>query len=99
MSNDLKESVVPGINPQHIAWPSDAMHPTNDIPMSGIRAYLKAGRPVIANVMQGHHFVLVIGWDTADDDTLYINDPGFERTTYSYSQDVVGWRLFSMSED
>ena len=97
MGNDLKESVVPGINPAHISWPASGMHTTNDIPMSGIQAMLKAGRPVIANVMHGHHFVLVIGWDTVDGDTLYINDPGFTRTTYSYSQDVVGWRLFEMS--
>lgn len=49
--NDLIESVVPKINPAHISWPPDAMHPTNDIPMTGIRTYLEAGRPVIANVM------------------------------------------------
>jgi len=96
MQNDLKESVVPGVNPSHISWPADGMHLSNDIPMSGIRSMLSAGRPVIANVMHGQHFVLVIGWDTKDADTLYINDPGFTRTTYSYSKDVVGWRLFDM---
>lgn len=122
--NDLIESVVPKINPAHISWPPDAMHPTNDIPMTGIRTYLEAGRPVIANVMhvssrawsgapteyffayclpfwlllmQGHHFVLVIGYDKASNDTLYVNDPGFNKITYSYSEDVVGWRLFAMS--
>lgn len=57
-----------------------------------------AGQPVIANVMAGRHFVLVVGWDASDSDTLYINDPGFDRDTYSYSNDVVGWRLFTMSE-
>jgi hypothetical protein len=56
-----------------------------------------AGRPVIANVMKGGHFVLVVGWDTVDSDTLYINDPGFDRQTYSYASDVVGWRLFQMN--
>ncbi len=29
-----------------------------------------ADRPVIANVMKGAHFVLVIGYDTASNDTL-----------------------------
>lgn len=48
--------------------------------------------------MAGRHFVLVVGWDASDSDTLYINDPGFDRDTYSYSSDVVGWRLFTMSE-
>lgn len=56
-----------------------------------------AGRPVIANVMQGHHFVLVIGWDPKDEDTLLVNDPGFNTLSYSYSKDVVGWRLFQMT--
>lgn len=82
--NDLIESVVPHINPSHISWPSDAMHPTNDLPVSKIVEMLKDGRPVIANVMHGHHFVLVVGYDANNLDTLYINDPGFERSTYSY---------------
>lgn len=95
--NDLFESVVPKVNPSHISWPSDAMHRTNNLPMTAIRGYLAAGRPVIANVMHGHHFVLVTGWDTANADTLYVNDPGFPKLTYSYSQDVVGWRLYNMT--
>lgn len=95
--NDLEEDVVPNINPSHISWPSDGMHTSNDIPYSGIAAYLKAGRPVIANVMDGGHFVLVVGYDAEDGDTLYINDPGFSISTYSYSRDVVGWRLFTMT--
>ena len=84
------------INPSHISWPADGMHRTNDLPISKIQEFLKAGRPVIANVMKGAHFVLVIGWDVDNSDTLYINDPGFNRDTYSYSADVVGWRLFDM---
>jgi len=35
------------------------------------------------------------GWDSEDDETLYINDSGFMRQTYNFS-DVVGWRLFQM---
>lgn len=94
--NDMDEAAVPAINPSRIQWPSDGMHTTNDIPLATIQGYLKAGRPVIAWVMDKQHFVLVIGWDAATPDTLYINDPGFDRATYSYSQDVVGWRLFDM---
>ena len=108
--NDLIESDVPKVDPAHISWPSDAMHPTNDLPVETIIGYLQRGRPVIANVMQGHHFVLVTGWNGAEEsaalrgaspyssvDTLFVNDPGFNRDTYSYSQDVVGWRLFNMT--
>lgn len=94
--NDLIEAVVPKINASHIQWPSDGMHTSNDIPVDQIRTYLKQKRPVIANVMHGAHFVLVIGWDTSNSDTLYVNDPGFNTISYSYSQDVVGWRLFQM---
>ena len=71
------------------------MHRTNDVPMSAVRTLLCAGEPVIANVMKGRHFVLVVG--SSDDDTLVVHDPGFNRTTYSISSDVVGWRLFNMT--
>ena len=57
---------------------------------------LGAGSPVIANVMHGEHFVLVVGW-SHDGDTLFVNDPGFNRASYSFKQDVMGWRLFRMS--
>ena len=59
-------------------------------------AMLAGGAPVIANVMHGHHFVLVVGY-AGDGDTLYVNDPGFERSTYSFAADVVGWRLYNVS--
>lgn len=40
--------------------------------------------------------MLVTGFDLAAPDTIYVRDSGFNRTTYSYSADVVGWRLFDM---
>jgi hypothetical protein len=52
--------------------------------------------PVIAWVLNRTHFVLVTGWDAGDSDTLYVNDPYFQRDTYSYAKDVVGWRFFTM---
>jgi hypothetical protein len=57
---------------------------------------LDATRVVIANVMHGRHFVLVQGWNPVDIDQLWVNDPGFNTTSYSYSKDVVGWRVFTM---
>jgi len=92
----LDEDVVPQINSSRIDWPDDAMHPKNDLPFSTIVNYLEKYRPVIANVNEGRHFVLVVGYDLVDGDTLYINDPGRARDTYSYAKDVVGWRLFTM---
>jgi hypothetical protein len=94
--DDLDEDVVPNINRSSIVWPSDGMHAKNDLSIATIRGYLVAGRVVIANVMKGGHFVLTVGWDATNPDTFYINDPGFQRTSYSYSQDIVGWRIFDM---
>ena len=45
---------------------------------------------------KGRHFVLVVGVDTGNQDTLYVHDSGFNRTTYSLKADVVGWRIFQM---
>lgn len=96
-SSALSESVVPEINPLRIQWPSDGMHTTNNIPFSTIKDYIdrKTPRIVIANVMHGQHFVLVVGY-RSDNDTLIVNDSGFDRNSYSYSNDVVGWRIFDM---
>jgi len=93
----LKESVIPLIAPGRVVWPADGMHTSNDIPLATIKQYLDQPVPriCIANVMHGGHFVLVVGY-RADNDTLVINDSGFDRNTYSYSNDVVGWRIFDM---
>ncbi|KAA0156399.1 hypothetical protein FNF29_01191 [Cafeteria roenbergensis] len=96
IGNDLVESAVANVDPSRVSWPADAMHTKNDVPLHKIQEMLRAGRPVIANVMQGHHFVLVVGWNATNPDALAINDPGFNRETYSYTRDVVGWRLFDM---
>lgn len=95
--NDLLESKVPAVSPGRVGWPKDAMHTSNDLSHGDVVGYLTATppRPVIANVMHGHHFVLVVGWDKATNATLYVNDPGFDRLSYQWS-DVVGWRLWAM---
>ena len=73
------------------------MHTKNDIDVATIREWTQDNprRIVIANVMQGKHFVLVT--DVSDDmDTLMVNDPGNFHKSYSYLNDVVGWRIFDM---
>lgn len=94
-SNDLIESQVPLIDPSRIVWPEDAFHKTNDLPYDTVASYLEKGRIVIANVNQGGHFVLITGY-TTDGDTFAVNDPGYTRDTYSYKNDVVGYRIFDM---
>ena len=93
--DDLDEAVVAKIDPR-LGWTNESMHTKPDVAWATLVAMLGRGAPVIANVMHGHHFVLVVGY-AADGDTLYVNDPGFERSTYSFAADVVGWRLYNVS--
>ena len=53
---------VSGVDPSRVSW-SEAfgMHRTNDVSWPSIVAMIDAGGPVIANVMHGGHFVLVVG--------------------------------------
>jgi hypothetical protein len=96
-SSALSESVIATIDPKRVQWPKDGMHLSNDISWGNITDMLDRDVPriVIANVMHGQHFVLITGY-RADGDSLVVNDPGFNTDTYSYSQDVVGWRIFDM---
>ena len=101
-TNDFKESRLDYVSsltgPRSVVWPKDGMHTENDLDWSTLSEYLssKPPRVVIANVLHGHHFVLTVGL-AGDGDTILVNDPGFNRTNYSYSKDVVGWRIFDMS--
>lgn len=130
---------MPNLNPARIAWSDEyGMHRVNDLPLDVVQMLVRAGQPVIANVDNGGHFVLVVGWDEVrchthrlrwlaayrsyrwttgsvtshpirraylerihhaqlNPDTLIVNDPGFDRFAYSYSQQVVGWRLFNIT--
>lgn len=101
-TNDFKESRLDFVSslagPGSVVWPEDGMHTENDITLDTLADYLSAKPPrvVIANVLHGHHFVLTVGI-AGDGDTILVNDPGFNKTAYSYSKDVVGWRIFDMS--
>lgn len=97
-SSSLNEITMVNINPGHIVWNASSDHRSNDISFGEIVNKLNEPQPpvLIANVMQGQHFVLIVGY-RADGDTLVVNDPGFDRNTYSHSQDVVGYRIFYMT--
>lgn len=56
---------------------------------------IEKGRVVIGNVNAGGHFVLLTGY-ASDNDTFYVNDPGYSRASYSYKTDLVGYRIFDM---
>lgn len=95
-NNNLIESAIPNINPARISWPDDGMHKTNDLPYATVCQYIAAGRVVVGNVMNGGHFVLLTGYSETDGDTFAVNDSGFDTATYSYSKDIVGYRIYDM---
>ena len=95
--NDFEENVLPKISkPGSVIWPKDGMHKTNDLELEQVQLFIEQGRVMIANVLNGTHFVLVEGWDSLNSDCMFVNDPGFTRNNYSYSFDIVGWRIFDM---
>ena len=40
-----------------------------------------------------HHYVLVTGYDTEDSSIYYVNDPFYEKTTYSVDK-IAGYCIF-----
>jgi len=93
--NNLIETQVPLIDPERIFWLDDAFHTTNDLSFETVCSYISKGRIVIANVNNGGHFVLLNGY-VDDGDTFSVLDPGYTRESYSYKNDVVGYRIFDM---
>ena len=78
--DDLEEDAIPRLAPGRVQWGAHGMHRANDVSREAALQLLRAGQPVIANVLAGHHFVLVVGVDAHDPDILYVNDPGFSTT-------------------
>jgi len=103
--NDLVESAVPALNPSHIEWSTRGMHTAADLTLAEVKVLLSSRtHAVIANVMKGGHFVLVVGTRTASsisaggaETTLFVSDSGFLRNSYDLVTDVVGWRIFNMT--
>jgi len=94
-ADELQESVVPQLDTTHVKWVGSLFNNTALSPAQ-IKTYLNDGSTiVIYNVDQGRHFVLGTGYDDTDVH-FYVNDPGFERDYYNYT-DIVGYRIFSMT--
>ena len=90
-TDDFEESAAQAIDPTHIRWTNSSSHRSNDLPWSAVISLVDSHAAVVINVMHGEHFVLVVGYDKrVGGDTLYVNDPGFNRPSYSYAKDVVG---------
>ena len=83
------------MDPKRIEWVG-ALRRHDALSVGQIKSYLHDNTTVnIANVMNGRHFVLLIGYDLSDPNLFYVHDPGFERIAYNYSE-IVGYRLFRM---
>jgi hypothetical protein len=95
--NNLIETQVPLIDPNRIVWPEDGMHKTNDLSYETIASYIRKGRIVVGNVNEGHHFVLLTGYSSGGD-AFVVNDPGYSRSSYSHTKDIVGYRIFDMKK-
>eukprot|EP00033_Pygsuia_biforma_P000673 GCRY01000792.1.p1 GENE.GCRY01000792.1~~GCRY01000792.1.p1 ORF type:complete len:190 (-),score=21.82 GCRY01000792.1:38-607(-) len=91
-TNDLKEEAIELLSENNIKWVGK-LHPTCE----ELRKWLDAGRICIANVLHGRHFVLIIGYDNRNEDMFYVHDSAFATMTYSYSKDIVGYRIFDMT--
>lgn len=60
--DDMSEDRIPALAPGLVEWSeSIGMHRSNDVSLEAISASLAMSQPVIANVMHGRHFVLVVG--------------------------------------
>ena len=88
---------MPRINASTVSWPSDGMHTANDLSVDIVRGYLLRGRTVVANVMNGGHFVLVVGFNYSAPTQMMVHDPGFTRASYDYKADIMGWRVFDLN--
>ena len=96
-TSDLDEGAISNFAPDlapgwRLLWPDDGMHTSPDLSPEDVNTMLEAGRVVIANVMEGHHFVLALG---ASDDAIFVRDSGFDRELYNFT-DAVGWRVFDV---
>eukprot|EP01096_Ripella_sp_DP13-Kostka_P003143 TRINITY_DN14533_c0_g1_i1.p1 TRINITY_DN14533_c0_g1~~TRINITY_DN14533_c0_g1_i1.p1 ORF type:complete len:217 (+),score=66.94 TRINITY_DN14533_c0_g1_i1:73-651(+) len=92
--NDLREKVVQLIDPKRIHYvgafiPQTALVTKQIVSWLNDRSY-----GVIANVLNGSHFVLVTGYESENEEKFLVNDPYFNTTSYMY-HDIVGWRVYN----
>ena len=78
-------------------WTEAGMHKTNDLTPYELSDLINSDKFVVANVMKGRHFVLVTNWSEKNPDIVWVNDPGFNTEYYSFSNDIVGWRVFDVN--
>jgi len=93
-TNGLYEEVIYKIAPDRIQYVGP-YYGNDSIPWQQLKDMLNKGVVVIANVMLGGHFVLIVGYDEGNF-KWFVNDPGFNKNYYT-SDDIVGYRVFLMT--
>lgn len=56
----------------------------SSISRTQLQQYIRSCYPVIANVRNGGHWVLITGYESSNSDLYYVNDPGFNTDSYTY---------------
>lgn len=92
--DDFEETVLSNLD-SRIAFDTP-IHSGTALTPQQIRELLwDKSKALVFNVMQGRHFVLAYGYDTANATKFYVRDPGFNVDSYGYS-DIVGYRSWTI---
>jgi len=49
-----------------------------------LRKWISQCQPIVVNVRNGSHWVLIVGYDDSSDTTFYVMDPGYNDISYEY---------------
>lgn len=93
-TSDLLDACVDKIDPKRVSFQA-IMHGHTSLSLTQINDWLATdpSKIIIANVLNGQHFVLVTGVDFSGQQ-IYVNDPGFTRDSYPYDDSLVGYNLW-----
>eukprot|EP00762_Andalucia_godoyi_P006328 ANDGO_05904.mRNA.1 hypothetical protein DDB_G0280271 len=86
---DLNLNQVPQIAPGRISFLGEPQKPS----LSDLVEMVKEGTGIALHVRNKHHFVLMTGWESSMNGTLYVNDPFYNTSTYEYA-DVADVLLY-----
>lgn len=77
---DLNLSQVDQISPGHVYFGGEPQKPA----LADLVYMVKSGSGIVLHVRNRHHFVLMTGWESSMNGTLYVNDPFYNVESYNY---------------
>lgn len=94
----LNTPVLTAISPK-IKLGANYMHRTNDLKAGDVVKMMASGKVVIANVHDGRHFVLLVGYPKngpySNSTVFAAQDPALFAASYTH-QSISGYRIFTM---